>query len=95
MGYLRHNLRRAFLLVASLLWLGTTLHGSVCHADEAEGEACETSVACRCDCHTPANPACRVEFHAPQPAPVAAVPYLSSRGTRVPSDIFRPPLANR
>lgn len=87
-------LRRIAVLLVGVIWFQMAMHSAMCHDDSGPGQHTETESECSCECHTPTGPVVHAEFRMPQQFTWLPFHYMAPRGTFVPTDIFRPPLAN-
>jgi hypothetical protein len=90
---------RVTLLLLAAVWLQTTAHALVCHSDNALYGHCDDGGAasecvCICACHAAVEPADALDYRASERTVFVPSVYVNQRGTSIPADIFRPPLAN-
>ena len=94
-----HILTRMVVVALTAVWILTTAHAVVSHSDSALSgngdDACAASeCVCICACHAAVEPSANLDVCAAERIPFVQSEYVTLLGTSVPSDIFRPPLAN-
>lgn len=90
---------RMVVVVLTAVWILTTAHAVACHSDGALSgngdDGCAASErVCICACHAAVVPSANHNFCASARTLFVSSEYVTLLGTPVPSDIFRPPLAN-
>ena len=94
-----HIIGRVTLLLLAAVWLQTTAHLLVCHSHNALYGHCddggtESECVCICACHAAVEPADTLDYRSSERTGFVPSVYVTLRGTSIPADIFRPPLAN-
>ena len=88
--------RMAVLLLVSV-WFGTVAHTVVCHSENAwcGHDGCSEATVCSCFCHQAIEPFADLSGPVEQGETVwISVSNETILALLLPSDIFRPPLAN-
>ena len=94
-----HIVTRTVFAVIAVFWLMTTAHEVACHRDQAmcgDGDdgCAQTECVCLCACHAAIETDTPNDFCTSGRLLYVPSEYVTLRGASVPTDIFRPPLAN-
>ena len=94
-----HILTRIVVIAFAAGWFLMTAHQVAYHSDNAvcghDGDGCDKAeCVCICACHAALAPTFSQELVVQEQPVFVSFEYVILLGTYVPTDIFRPPLAN-